>query len=112
MGAMHVKIRKALLAILIAVLAGGSTGCGFFIYSHRILKTNKAIAQAKVNKAEEYAPYEWTYAVEHAKKAKEEVAHSDYQAAIELAKDAEKKAVKAKEIARKLKMEAGRETGE
>jgi hypothetical protein len=103
------KIRRALALALLGCVLAGTTGCGWFIYTHRILKANKAIAQAKVNNAEEFAPYEYTYAVEHNKKAKEEVAHSDYQAALRYAKVAEEFALKAKEIARKQKMEAGRD---
>jgi hypothetical protein len=104
------NFRRVLALMLVGVFAAGTTGCGFFLYSHRMLKANKAIAQAEVNNAEEYAPYEYTYAVEHAKKAKEEVGHADYQAAWEYAKEAETYGMKAKEIARKQKMEAGRET--
>ncbi len=78
------------------------------LYGHWMLKANKAIAQAKVNDAEEFAPYEYTYAVEHQKKAKEEVGYADFQAAIEYAKVATEYGLKAKEIARKQKMEAGR----
>lgn len=103
------KIRKLLVMLLLGGTIAGTTGCGWFIYTHRILKANKAIAQAEVNNAEEYAPYEYTCAVEHNKKAKEEVAHADYQMALRYAKEAEKFALKAKEIARKQKMEAGRE---
>ena len=101
-------IRGASLVLILALAIAG-VGCGGIAYSHTILKANKALAQAKVNNAEEYAPYEYTFAVEHAKKAKIEVAHADYQQAYECAKIAEEYAIKAKEIARKMKMEEGRD---
>jgi hypothetical protein len=95
--------------VLFAVFVLTSGGCGGIAYSHTIMQANKALAQAKVNNAEEYAPYEYTYAVQHANKAKQEVAHADYQLAYECAKVAVEYAIKAKDIARKLKMEAGRD---
>ena len=100
---------RGVSAALLAALFICSAGCGGIAYSHTILKANKAFAQAKVNNAEEYAPYEYTYAVEHAKKAKEEVAHADVQMAYEFAKVAEEYAIKPKDIARKQKMEEGRD---
>ncbi len=96
-------------SILLVTLLICTSGCGGIAYSHTIMKANKAIAQARVNNAEEYAPYEYTYAVEHQKKAKEEVSHADYQMAYEFAKVAEEYAIKAKDIARKMKMEEGRD---
>jgi len=96
----------ALLLVVGTVLV--TMGCGTFGFTHRILKANKALAQAEVEDAEKYAPYEYTYAVEFQKKAKEEMGYADYQAAMEYAKIAEEYALKAKEIARKAKMEEGR----
>ncbi|MFH1435684.1 MAG: hypothetical protein ABIJ56_08215 [Pseudomonadota bacterium] len=70
------------------------------------------ISAAKANGAgrgeEEYARYEITYAEEHFAKGQEEVSKADYQAAIELMKIAAQYGKKAKDIAVRLKMEAGR----
>jgi hypothetical protein len=100
---------RGLSGVLLVGLVLAGSGCTGIAYAHTIIQADKALAQAEVNNAEEYAPYEYTYAKEHARKAKEEVAHADYQMAFEFAKEAEEYALKAKEIARKQKMEAGRD---
>ncbi len=54
------------------------------------------------------APYEYTYAMEHLRKAREEVGQADYQAAVEMARLARDYARKARDMAAELRREAGR----
>lgn len=54
------------------------------------------------------APYEYTFAMEHLRKAREEVGRADYQAAAEMARLARDYARKARDIAMQLRREAGR----
>ncbi len=86
--------------------------CGPIWYGTKVISARKFIAAAHENGAgrgeNDFAKYEITYAEEHLKKAQEEVAKADYQAAIDLAKEAEEYGKKARDIAVRLKMEAGR----
>lgn len=54
------------------------------------------------------APYEYTYAMEHLRKAREEVGQADYQAAVDMARLARDYARKARDMAAELRREAGR----
>jgi hypothetical protein len=108
------------VALGLALLLG--TGCGAIEYSVYILQAHEAIAEAEVAGAgpapegEEcqegvscwLAPYEYTFAMEHLRKAKEEVGQADYQAAVEMARAARDFARKARDMAAQLRREAGR----
>ena len=89
-----------------------AAGCGPIWYAMKTSNAKGHISAAKANGAgrgeEQYARYEITYAEEHYAKAQEEVSKADYQAAIELMKIAAQYGKKAKDIAVRLKMEAGR----
>ena len=54
------------------------------------------------------APYEYYLAIEYQQKAREEVSYSDYDAAIELARESRKMAEKARDIALNADQERGR----
>jgi hypothetical protein len=86
--------------------------CGPIWYGTKVISARKYIAAAHENGAgrdeNDFAKYEITFAEEHLKKAQEEVAKADYQAAIKLAGEAEEYGQKARDIAVRLKMEAGR----
>lgn len=82
--------------------------CGAIEYSAVILGAHGAIAEAEVANAEELAPYEYTYAVEHLRKAREEVGQADYQAAVQMARAAREYARKARDIAVQRRREEGR----
>ena len=98
-------------------------GCGAIEYSVAILQAHEAVAEAEVAGAgpgpedqEEcregidcwLAPYEYTYALEHLRKAREEVGQADYQAAVDMARLARDFAQKARDMAAQLRREAGR----
>ncbi len=98
------------------------TSCGAIDYSVAILQAHEAIAEAEVAGAgpaepgvecEEgvdcwLAPYEYTFAEEHLRKAREEVGQADYQAAVDMAHLARDFARKARDMAAQLRREAGR----
>ncbi len=102
-------MKKKMLVLPIALL---SISCGPIWYGTKSINARKYIAAAHENGAgrgeNDFARYEITYAEEHLKKAQEEVAQADYQVAIELASTAEEYGQKARDIAVRLKMEAGR----
>ncbi|MBI5490491.1 MAG: hypothetical protein HY905_24360 [Deltaproteobacteria bacterium] len=112
--------------IALGLLASTAAGCGAIEYSVYILQAHEAIAEAEVAGAGPamegdecgpeqegvscwLAPYEYTYALEHLRKAREEVGQADYQAAVEMARAARDFARKARDMAAQLRREAGRE---
>jgi hypothetical protein len=102
-------MKKTTVILPLLILLGG---CGPIWYATKIINARKYVAAARENGAgretDDFAKYEITFAEEHLKKAQEEVAKADYQAAIELAAVAEEYGKKARDIAVRLKMEAGR----
>jgi hypothetical protein len=102
-------MRRVLGALIgLTVVGGVASGCGPIEYSAVILGAHEAIAEAEVAGAEEMAPYEYTYAVEHLRKAREEVGQADYQGAVDMARLAREYARKAREIAVQHRREEGR----
>ena len=99
---------KKLILIIIAAILIGTLSCGPIEYSAIILGANEALAEAEENGAKELAPYEYWYAHEHLRKAREEVGYSDFQAAAECARVAREYAKKARDIALRRKRERGR----
>ena len=67
--------------LILAVVALG--GCGPVEYTAVILDASQALAEARAADAHVNAPYEYYYAKEHIRKAREEAGYADYQAAIE-----------------------------
>lgn len=99
-------MKKDLILIISLILFCFS--CGPIEYSAVILGANEAIAEAEENNAMELAPYEYWYAHEHLKKAREEVGYSEFQVASDYARIASEYAIKARDIAIKRKRERGR----
>ena len=62
-------------------------------------KAAGAVAAAKQANAEQYAPYEYTAAVEYLHKAREEAGYAEYQVAIAYGRRAEELATRARAIA-------------
>jgi len=102
-------MKKTTVILPLLILLGA---CGPIWYGTKIINARKHVAAARENGAgretDDFAKYEITFAEEHLKKAQEEVAKADYQAAIELAVVAEEYGKKARDIAVRLKMESGR----
>jgi len=111
-----------MVAVGLVGMAALTLDCGAIDYSVAILQAHEAIAEAEVAGAgpapegEEcregvdcwLAPYEFTYAQEHLRKAREEVGLADYQAAVDMAHLARDFARKARDMAAQLRREAGR----
>src|SRR5690349_6087143 len=63
----------------------GATSCGGVVYSLRIVQASDALARAEQLGAATRAPYEYHYALEHLRKAREQASRSEYGAAERLA---------------------------
>lgn len=90
--------RAARLGLLVVVAA---SGCGPVSTTLALRDADNAIAAARAVDAQRYAVYELTGAEEYVRKAREEEGYSDFQAAIDLAREAQRLAVSAAERARK-----------
>jgi hypothetical protein len=101
---MSFALRSA--AVVLALVTLGA--CGPVEYTAVILDASEAVAEAREADAHMHAPYEYYYAKEHIRKAREEAGYADYQVAIELGRTAEQFAVKARDIARSRRRELGR----
>ena len=88
---------------LVAVLAGvGTCGCGGVLYSVRLARASDALTRAEQLGAGARAPYEYHYALEHLRKAREEAAHADYGDAERLADTAYAYANRAVQLAQRV----------
>lgn len=71
-------------------------GCGPVQSTALLVDANKHVEEARRAGAEERAPYEWTSANLYLQKAREEVGHSAYETAVQLARKASQYAQEAK----------------
>ena len=95
MGAMVGRLTHWMMAATLVLCA-----CGPVTYINEVTrKANAEVEAARVARADRYAPYHFTLAVEYLHKAREEAAHSDFQAANRLGKRAAAAARRAIEIA-------------
>ena len=79
------------------LLVSSSQACGPVEYVNQVSrKASSEVEAAKAVRADKYAVYYYTLAVEYLHKAREEAAHSDYQAANRFGKRAEEAAKKAR----------------
>lgn len=85
------------LALAVA-LALALVGCGPVIYINQVTrKAASDVEAARAAQADQYAPYHYTLAVEYLRKAREEAAHADFEAANRLGRQASAAARKAVE---------------
>jgi hypothetical protein len=77
-------------------------------YVVNFVPATRAVEQAREAGAAEHAPYEYHYANEHLRKAREEAAEAAYEDAVRYADVAEEYGVKARDLARRRMREAGR----
>lgn len=85
-------MRSALLLALVAA-------CGPITYINDVTrKASTDVEAARAAQADQYAPYEYTLAVEYLRKAREEAAHADFEAASRLGRMASKAARRAVEL--------------
>lgn len=74
--------------------------CGPIEYVNQVTrKASAEVAAARSVKAEEWAPYYFTLAIEYLEKAHEEASRADYQAANRFGRKSHQAAVKARELA-------------
>ena len=84
------------LAVLTAI------GCGGVSYSLRIVRASDALARAEQLGAAARAPYEYHYALEHLRKARELASRSEYGSAERLADAAHTYANRAVQLAQRV----------
>lgn len=86
-------MKRLLVAALLAV------GCGPVTYINEVTrKASTDVEAAREAQADQYAPYWFTLAVQYLRKAREEAAHADFQAANRLGKKASAAARRAVEL--------------
>lgn len=85
---------------LLAVMV--TAGCGGVSYSLRIVQASDALARAEQLGAAARAPYEYHYALEHLRKAREQAARSEYGMAEHLADTANTYANRAVQLAQRV----------
>lgn len=82
------------------VWLGGATGCGSVIYVNQVTrKASTSVEAAKAAEADVYAPYHYTLAVHYLRKAREEAAAADFQAANRFGRMSHQAAETARELA-------------
>jgi hypothetical protein len=91
--------RRSRIVGVLLIAGAGVAGCGPVTSTQTLADATIALETAKAVEADRYAVYEYVSAVEYMKKAKEEEGFSDFQAAIDLAKQARDFAEKARQRA-------------
>ncbi|HEY3497600.1 MAG TPA: DUF4398 domain-containing protein [Polyangiaceae bacterium] len=95
--------RLGLLALGLLAL-----GCGNTLYAIQMSAASAKLEEARELGAEQYAPYEYWFAVQHIDKAQTEASEADYSDAVKLASVGEEYADKAIQLARDAHRGAGR----
>jgi len=91
--------RARTLALLLLFSLALLAGCGPITYINEVTRKASAdVEAARAAQADRYAPYHYTLAVEYLRKAREEAAHADYQAANRLGRKASEAARTAIEV--------------
>lgn len=94
-------IHRSAVAGLLTAAATFSAGCGPIQYiTYITLQASRQVETAKGLRAEKYAPYEYTAAVENLAKAKELAGHARFQDSVEFGKRSRDFAKKAQSVAR------------
>jgi hypothetical protein len=88
--------------LVVALVAVGPWGCGGVSFSVRLARASDALMRAEQLGAEARAPYEYHYALEHLRKAREEAARADYGDAERLADTAYTYANRAVQLAQRV----------
>jgi hypothetical protein len=90
------------------VAAALTAGCGNTLYAIQASSASSKLEEARELGAEQYAPYEYWFAVQHLDKAQTEASEADYSDAVKLAAIGEEYADKAIQLARDAHRGAGR----
>lgn len=94
--------------VWLTALGFAAAGCGNALYAVQVNDASAKLEEARELGAEQYAAYEYWYAVEHIEKAETEASEADYGDAIDLAAIGEEYAEKAIQLARSAHRGAGR----
>jgi len=87
------------MSLRLAVVLAAALGCGPITYINQVTrKAANDVEAARSAQADQYAPYYYTLAVEYLRKAREEAAHSDFEAANRFGRMASKAARRAVEV--------------
>ncbi len=93
---------RARVWALLPVLAAAAAGCGPVVYVHDVvLKARSAVAAAKTQEADKYAPYEYYGAQAYLKQAEVRAAYGDFLLAWRYGVKATKMAKKAVRLTKK-----------
>ena len=99
--------RRAIFWAMGALLAGSISACGPIQFITQVtLRAEKAVAAAKLQKADVHAPYEYWGAVSYLEQAKHRAGFGDFQTSYRYGKKSEKMAKKAIKLTRRRKEEA------
>ncbi len=88
-------------ALVAPVLLGSLMACGPVKSTINLVDANAQLEAARTAGAEKQAPYEWTAANLYLREAREQVARSEYEHAIDFANKASKYAGQARAMAEK-----------
>jgi hypothetical protein len=88
------------LAQLVAILVVAGSGCGSVSAAASLSDANDVLTEARGREAERFAPYEYTRALTYLDKAKECNGMGQYEAAGDFARESQKAAEKAMQVAR------------
>jgi hypothetical protein len=102
------RSRSGRARVWVAAFGFFAAGCGNAIYAVQVNNASAKLEEARELGAEQYAAYEYWYAVEHIEKAESEASEADYGDAIDLAIVGEEYADKAIQLARSAHRGAGR----
>lgn len=94
--------------VSLAAFALGVGACGNTLYAIQVNAASSKLEEAAELGAEEYAPYEYWFALQHIDKAQTEASEGDYSDAVQLAEIGEQYADKAIQLARDAHRGAGR----
>lgn len=94
--------------LLLAAAGFLTTGCGNTLYAIQVNAASSKLEEARELGAEQYAPYEYWYALHHIEKAQTEASEADYSDAVALAEIGEEYADKAIQLSRDAHRGAGR----
>lgn len=91
---------RPLAALTAVLLLLAEAGCGSVLYVNQVTrKASSSVAAAEAAEAEVYAPYHYHLAVSYLRKAREEAAAADYQAANRFGERSYEAAERARELA-------------
>lgn len=105
---LRVTTLRILVLAGVAALPIALGACGNTLYAVQVNAASSKLEEAHELGAEEYAPYEYWFALEHIDKAQTEASEGDYSDAVQLAEIGEQYAEKAIQLARDAHRGAGR----